>query len=380
MARVLILGGGFGGVSAAHHLRELAPEHEVTLVDRGTHFMMGFRKNDEVVGRAPMDEGRRPLAALADRGVEVIQGTITRIDPGARAAEVDGRTLEADALVVALGAEHAPEAVPGLAERGMNPYDPAEVPRVAEALGSLDRGQVVIGIFGVPYTCPPAPYELALLALEAAEARGADLRFSVFTPQPMSLPVLGRAGCEVIEGRLRIHGIGFTPLATAERVEPGRVVLEGGGEIPFDLLLGIPPHRPPAVVRAAGLAQDGGWIPVDPPTLQTSFDRVWAVGDATGIPLATGMPLPKAGVLAEAEGRVVAERVAATLAGQEPEAVFDGQGSCYLEVGGGQAMQVTGRFLAEPAPEVELLGPSEELLMQKASFERERLDAWFNSP
>lgn len=377
MGRVLILGGGFGGVSAAHHLRAMAPEHDVTLVDRGTHFMMGFRKNDELVGRAPMDEGRRPLSALTDHGVEVVQGTVTRIDPEARAAEVDGRLLEADALVVALGVDHAPDAVPGLAEHGLNAYDPAVVPGAAEALASLDRGEVVIGIFGVPYTCPPAPYELALLGLEAATSRGADVRFSVFTPQPMSLPVLGRAGCEVIEGRLRLHDIGFRPLAVADRVEAGRVVLEDGGEVPFDLLLGIPPHRPPAVVIESGLAQPGGWVMVDAATLATSFEGVWAVGDVTAIPLATGMPLPKAGVLAEAEGRVVAERIAAALAGRESDSAFDGQGSCYLEVGGAEAMMVTGRFLAEPAPEVELLGPSADLLEQKATFERERLEEWF---
>ena len=377
MARVLILGGGFGGVATAHQLRLLAPEHEVVLADRGTHFMMGFRKSAELVGTAPMREGSRPLAALASHGVEVLQGAIERIDAAAHAGEVDGRTIEADALVVALGAETVSQGIPGLAEHGQDVYDPEQVPVAAEKLASLQEARVVIGIFGAPYTCPPAPYEMALLAHEAAQARGARLDFHVFTPQPMSLPVLGTAGCEVVEGRLGYRGITFTANAKAERVEPDRVVLASGEEIPFDLLLAVPPHRCPRAIVEAGLAEEGGWVKVDPGTLETGTEGVYAVGDCTAIPLANGQPLPRAGVLAEAEGRVVAERIAATLNGIRPEATFAGEGACYLEVGGGEAMMVRGRFLAEPAPDVTLLGPSPGLLEDKAAYERDRLETWF---
>jgi sulfide:quinone oxidoreductase len=377
MSRVLILGGGFGGVSAAHQLRLLAPEHEVVLVSRSTHFMMGFRKNAALLDPAAIEAGSRPLSALEDRGIQLKIGDITRVDPASRSAGVGGETIEADAMVVALGAETVPDAVPGLAEHGYDVYDPARVPAAAEALSSLDAGRVAIGIFGAPYTCPPAPYELALLANEAAEARGAKLEFHAFTPQPMSLPVLGTAGCEVVEGRLGLRGIRFTAKAKAERVEEGRVVLAGGGEIPFDLLLAVPPHRCPPVVAEAGLAEPGGWVKVDPRTLETGTPAVYAIGDCTAIPLATGQPLPKAGVLAEAEGRIVAERIAATFNGIRPEAEFDGRGACYLEIGGGEAMMVRGRFLAEPAPEVELVGPSRELLEEKARFETDRLETWF---
>jgi sulfide:quinone oxidoreductase len=379
MSRVLVLGGGFGGVSTAHQLRMLAPEHETVLVSRSTRFMMGFRKNAELAGSGSMEAGSRPLSALEERGIRVVFGDISRIDAETRSAEVGGETIEADAMVVALGAETVPNAVPGLAENGYDVYDPERVPAASAALASLDSGRVAIGIFGAPYTCPPAPYELALLADEAARARGAKLELHAFTPQPMSLPVLGTAGCEVVEGRLGLRGIRFTPKAKAERVEEGKVVLAGGGEIPFDLLLAVPPHRCPPVLAETGLAEPGGWVKVDPRTLETGTPAVHAIGDCTAIPLASGQPLPKAGVLAEAEGRVVAERIAATLNGIRPEALFDGSGACYLEIGGGEAMMVRGRFLAEPAPEVELVGPSRELLEEKARFEADRLETWFGS-
>ncbi len=377
MARTVILGGGFGGVSTAHHLRMLAPEHEVVLIDRATHFMMGFRKSGDLVGRAPMDAGRRPLAALEQQGVRVVQGSITRVDPGARSVEIHGETIEGDALVVALGAETVPDAIPGLAEYGHDVYDAHRVPAAAARFAALREGSVVIGIFGAPYTCPPAPYEMALLAHEAAEARGANLSFHVFTPQPMSLPVLGTAGCEVIEGRLAYRGIVFTKNAKAERVEPDRLVMANGDDIPFDLLLAIPPHRCPRVLVAAGLAEEGGWVKVDAATLETGVESVWALGDCTAIPLATGQPLPRAGVLAEAEGRVVAERIAAGFNGIRPEGTFAGEGACYLEIGGGEAMMVKGRFLAEPAPDVQLIGPSAQLLEDKLAYERDRLETWF---
>jgi sulfide:quinone oxidoreductase len=377
VARTVILGGGFGGVSTAHHLRMLAPEHEVVLIDRGTHFMMGFRKSGELVGTNRMSDGRRPLSALERQGVRVVQGAITRVDPAARAAEVGGETIEGDALVVALGADTVPDAVPGLAEYGHNVYDAKRVPAASARLGGLREGRVVIGIFGAPYICPPAPYEMALLAHEAAQSRGANLTFHVFTPQPMSLPVLGTAGCEVIEGRLGYRGIQFTVNAKAERVEEDRVVMTGGEEVPYDVLLAIPPHRCPRVLTQAGLADEGGWVKVDPATLETGTEGVWALGDCTAIPLATGQPLPRAGVLAEAEGRVVAERIAAGFNGIRPEGTFAGEGACYLETGGGEAMMVKGRFLAEPAPDVQLIGPSAQLLEDKHAYERDRLDTWF---
>jgi sulfide:quinone oxidoreductase len=376
--RVLILGGGFGGVSAANRLRELLPaEDEIVLADRRSRFMMGFRKTAAVVGREPMEDGMRPLSALETKGITVISGDVTHIDPGSRSAEVRGGMIEADALVVALGAETVPGAVPGLAEHGINVYESADIPRAAEALASLDAGRLVIGIFGVPYKCAPAPYELALLASERLRERGSRASVTAFTPQPMSLPVLGKAGCESIEGRLAGAGVEFLPDSKAERVEAGRVVLAGGGEIAFDVLFAVPPHRVPKVVVDAELAEQGAWVKVKPRTLETSFDGVYAIGDVVGIPMANKQPLPKAGVIADAEGVVVAERIAARLAGREPDTVFAGEGYCYLEIGGGEAMYVRGNFLAEPEPEVVLTPPSRQSLEEKSAFERSRLDAWF---
>jgi sulfide:quinone oxidoreductase len=198
---------------------------------------------------------------------------------------------------------------------------------------------------------------MALLIQEWLKKRGVSFSLEVFTPQPMSLPILGQVGCDLIESRLADHGITFLPNHKATVVEAGEVLF-GEKRRPYDLLLGVPPHKPPALVQEAGLVGKSGWVDVNPRTLETPFTGVYAIGDIVQIMLANGKPLPKAGVFAEAMGETVAERIAAGFAGQAADAVFQGEGGCYLEVGGGQAMMVQGNFLAEPEPEIQLTEPS----------------------
>ena len=377
MKRVLILGGGFGGIATARRLKEkLDVNDEVILVDRRDHFMVGFRKTWALVGESTLEAGQRPLDSLTGLGIRMMLDPVTRIDPEGRAATMGDQHISADALVVALGAELAPEAIPGFQQYAYNVYDPNEIPRAAQALREFQGGKLVIGIFGAPYKCPPAPYEMALLISDALKIRGVKANIEVFSPQPMSLPILGQVGCDLIESRLADKGIAFFPNRKASAVEAGEVVFANERR-PFDLLLGVPPHRPPAVVRESGLIGDSGWVSVNAHTLETQFPGVYAIGDVVQIGMANGKPLPKAGVFAEAMGETVADRIAATFAGQQPEATFKGEGGCYLEVGGGQAMMVKGQFLAEPEPEVMLTEASPKYLEEKRSFETQRLQTWF---
>jgi len=301
---------------------------------------------------------------------------VTRIDPKARAATMGDQRIDADALVVALGAELITNAVPGFQEHAFNVYDPLAIPRAAQALNEFQGGRLVIGIFGAPYKCPPAPFEMALLINDKLKAKGVKANIDVFSPQPMSLPILGSVGCDLIEGRLADNGITFHPNHKATAVEAGGVVFENK-RMPYDLLLGVPPHKPPAVVRESELVGESGWVDVNSRTLETSFEGVYAIGDVVQIMLANGKPLPKAGLFAEQMGETVAERIASGFMGEEPTATFKGEGGCYLEVGGGKAMMVRGNFLAEPEPEVMLTEASAELLNEKRSFEMQRLMEWF---
>ncbi|TMB51582.1 MAG: NAD(P)/FAD-dependent oxidoreductase [Chloroflexi bacterium] len=377
MARALVLGAGFGGIAAAVALRDqLDRSDEVILVDRRDEFVMGTRKTWHLIGASPLAEGARPLSRLAGRGIRVIRGEVRALELGSRAVMVDDDRFEADAVVIALGAMHEPSAVPGLVEYAWSAWSLEDLPAATQAIQDFPGGRVVIGIFGSPYTCPPAPFELALLLRDHFVARGIDAQVSVFGPAPIVLPVLGAAGCALLDGRLDERGVPYLAGRQARAVTDGAVRFAESEQIGFDLLLAVPPHRAPAVLVESGLAKPGSWVGVDRATLETGHPGIYAIGDCTGIPLANGLPLPKAGLFAEREGRAVASRIAATFRGEEPHTTFDGTGACFVEMGGGEASTIRGDFYADP-PAIELTMPSQAQREEKVRFETERLQRWF---
>lgn len=379
MARVLVLGAGFGGIATAVALRsQLAERDEIVLVDRRADFVMGLRKTWYVLGISPMAYGERRLDALAQRGIAVRQGEIERIEPEHRAAEIDGERLEADALVIALGASHAPDQVPGLVEHGFNVWSREGLEHAQAAVGEFRGGRVLVGVFGLPHSCPPAPYELALLLADRLDDRGVEAEVAVFSPAPITLPIVGAAGCMPLDARLADRGIAFHPGHVASGVRRGLAEFTDADALPFDLLLGVPPHRAPSVLVDAGMADPNGWVRTDPRTLETRHAGVYAIGDCTAISLSNGMPLPKAGLFAQRAGEVVAARIASLLAGETPSATFDGSGACFIEMGGGEASMIRGDFYADP-PAVELTAPTAAQRLEKERFESERLTAWFGA-
>jgi sulfide:quinone oxidoreductase len=379
MARVLVLGGGFGGIACAVALRDQLPaSDEVVLVDRREDFVMGLRKTWHLLGMSPLAYGTRHLSILEARGIEVVTGEITAVDADARSATVDGRAIAADALILALGARHARDAVPGLGEHGLNVWSREGLERSGAVVDAFRGGRVVVGIFGMPHSCPPAPYELALLLADRLEDRAIEAEITVFGPAPITLPIVGAAGCATLDGRLEERGIGFLPGHTATRVTADAVSFDGHPDLPYDLLLAVPPHRAPSVLVEAGLAAADGWVKVDRATLETGRPGVWAIGDCTAIGLSNGMALPKAGLFAEREGEAVAARLAASLRGEMPTATFDGTGACFIEMGGGEASMIRGEFFADP-PAVELTLPSHDQREAKERFEEERLSRWFGA-
>jgi sulfide:quinone oxidoreductase len=364
MPRTLVLGGGFGGITVATELRRrLGNEHEVVLVDRSEAFSMGLRKLWEIVGEGTVAEGSRSRRLLKRHGIDVRLEEVRAIDP---------TNFDADFLVLALGAEARPDLVRGLEEHGHNVWRKEGLSALTTALSEFEGGRLVVAITGGPYPCPPSPFECVMLLGEWLRER--DLRdateLAVITFQPILLPNAGARGSAWLADRLDAAGIRRGTGRKVERVEAGRVV-HPDGETPFDLLIGVPPHRPPAVVAQSPLGGEDGWVTVNPETLATVYDRVYAVGDLTKVTLANGLPLPKAGLMAELQGEVVA----AAIAGET--ARFDGHGYCYLEMGRARASLIDGEFFADPEPKVHVHEPSSEYAQSKRRFEAERLDRWF---
>ncbi len=377
---VVILGGGSGGVVAAHDLARHRNGHRIVLVERQP--LYGFAPSFLWV----MSGARRPeqvtvdLRRLARRGVALTQAEVRAIDVGAGSVETSTGSIPYDRLVVALGAELAPDALPGFAEAAHNVYALEGAVSAGRALEQFEGGRVVVLVSRLPYKCPAAPYETALLAEALLRRRGvrAGSTVDVYTPEPFPMPTAGPVLGEALRRILEQRRIGFYPGQSVERIEPvaRELVLTGGVRVGYDLLLGVPPHRAAAPVRESGLAAESGFIPVDRSTLATNADGVFAIGDITTIPLAGGKFLPKAGVFAHGQAKVVARRLAAELAGRAPSDAFDGKGACFVEMGDGVAAYATGDFYADEAPQVTLRRPGRHWHLAKVAFEKYWLRRW----
>jgi sulfide:quinone oxidoreductase len=373
--RALVLGGGFGGLAAAHELRRLLPELEVTVVDRSPSFVVGAAQTWVMLGQRRAEEVARPRARLQRAGIEYLETEVGEIDAASRSVTTGQGRREADFLVIALGADLDLAAVPGLAEVGETFYTLEGAARLHGRLRALREGRVLLLIPSVPFKCPPAPYEAALLLDGFFRSRGlrSAVELELHTVEPAPMPTAGPAMGALIRELLAERDIRYLPEHRPEAVDPERRVVRfsDGAEVSFDLLIAVPRHVAPAVARQAGLAGEGGWIPVDPRTLETAQAGVYAVGDVTTVPLPgryspeRPLVLPKAGVFAEAQGKVVAARIAAQARGEEPTALFAGEGFCYLELGGGQAVRADGSFFALPQPAVSAQPPGREAYEHK---------------
>jgi len=380
---VVVLGGGTGGLVAARRLRARLPRGDrVVLVERDPAYRFAPSFLWVMTGARRPEQVTADLRRVRRHGIELVEAPVEAIDTAGKTVTTSVGVLEFDRLVVALGAELAPEMLSGFAEGARNVYTLEGAAAAGRDLRELDGGRVAVLVSRLPYKCPAAPYETALLAEAILRRRGVRARstIDVYTPEPLPMPTAGPAMGEALLGILASRGIGFHREQTAERVdaEAGELVLAGGERVPYDLLLGVPPHRPPAVVQAGGLTANGGFVPVDPHTLATrAGESVFAVGDVTVIPLAGGRFLPKAGVFAHGQAEVVAERIADELAGRASASLFDGKGSCFLEMGDGVAAYATGDFYAEGGPAVSLRRPGRRWHLAKVAFEKYWLRRWF---
>lgn len=370
--RIVVLGAGFGGLEIASTLSaEFGDALDLTLIDKGEGFVFGFVKLDVMFGRTPPAKALHRYADLALPGVRFVRAEVLGIDPGVRRVETSAGSFEADVLVVALGADLHPDATPGLVEGGHEFYTVNGAFALRDVLAEFRGGDVVVGITSTPFKCPPAPSETVLLMAEHLASRGLPGTVSLVMPLPAPIPPSPTASA-VLLAEFAERGIAWHPgrIVRSLDVERRRVVLADGGELPYDLFLGVPTHRVPAVVAASGLAVDG-WIPVDPATLATSWPGVYAVGDVTSV------GTPKAGVFAEGQGAVVATRIAAQLRGESTVRTYDGNGVCYLDFGNGTMAKVDVTFTSGRPAEGALEGPSAEIFADKAEFGRSRIERWF---
>lgn len=356
---ILILGGGVGGIATANALRErLGPEHRVVVVDKRAEYVFTPSLLWVMVGWRQPKQITKGLHRLVRPGVEVAVAEGLEIDLEGQQVKTSTGDMAYDYLVIATGASLAAELMPGFSEAAYTPYDLDGATKLWSALQRFDGGRVAVLVTAMPYKCPAAPYETALLLDDYLRQKGIRDRceVEVFTPEVLPMGVAGPAMGRAVVAMLETKGIRFNPQLRPSHIDVERkeLIFSNREPTPFDLLAGVPPHTPPRVVKESPLSNEAGWVPVDKRTLQTSYENVYAIGDVTSITLANGMSLPKAGVFADGQALTVARRIADEIRGVGAQAEFDGVGFCWIETGGGLAGFASGEFYAEPNPVVPL--------------------------
>lgn len=372
--RVVVLGAGFGGLELSTILSEKLGERlDLTLIDRNNSFFFGFSKLDVMFGRRPVHAVKIPYTRFKKKGVTFRQELITSIDPITRKVTTQNTTYETDVLVIALGADYDMDATLGLSEAGNEFYSFEGAMRIGEILPTFKKGNVIVGVTGFPFKCPPAPSEVAILLDEYLTLRGIRDKCNIQLVVPFELPIPPSFGMsKSLLTAFDERNIEYIPEIMVGALDPERklAILDDGTELPFDLFLGVPEHRVPRVVEESGLLFDE-WVPVNKRNLKTKFSNVYAIGDVTSV------GTPKAGIFAEGAARIVAESILAEFEGKEYNGSYDGVGSCYIEFGGGKVGKVDVSFLSDSESNGVHHEASKALAESKKEYELSRLARWF---
>jgi sulfide:quinone oxidoreductase len=335
MAKVLIVGGGFGGVVAAESLaRKLEREHQIVLVSRSRKFLFYPALVRLAFGRGEPDDVSFDLReAMLDRRVTFHEGEIARIAPAKRhvtiaRGEFTGQ-MHYDYLVFALGRRMATERIAGFFEYAHHTLDLDGAFKFGEALRTFQHGHILLGY------CPgarlPVPlFETAFALSRLIEGRNEADRSAITivsheTPEEMfGDAAVGKALNEAMASR----GIEFVSDFPITRITPHSVIAGDGREMNCDLSMVIPPFSGQGAVVHSRITDAEGYLPVDANMRVTGVERMYAVGDCVSL------PGPKMGHMAVQQAEVAAENIAAEIAGRAVSAVYDHDLTLVLETDG----------------------------------------------
>lgn len=368
------MGCGMGGLTASKILsKQLGNAATVTIIEQRSTFRFPPAFQWLVFGWRTPKEVQRNLSTVArGKNVRLINEKAESIDLAKRRVKTDTQDVGYDQLIIALGAEFSLESVPGLENYSEHTYDLESAARLREKLENFEGGKVAIGVSRTPFKCPAAPYELALLLEDFWRRARKRAEIHFFTPEALPVPAAGAVIGKQVERLLASRGIEYHPRTRLIRVEEKKAVFEGGIEIPYDLLITVPPHVCPRLVVDAGLTDSSGWVPVNPNTLATKHEDVFAIGDVAAVETPHGHApfLPKAGVFAQAQAEVVANNIAVSITGKGQNRQWDGAGSCFLDVNRSESAFLRGTFLSNP-PKLEFHPPRRKWRLERVKLEKQ---------
>ncbi|MFL6315945.1 MAG: NAD(P)/FAD-dependent oxidoreductase [Nitrososphaeraceae archaeon] len=389
--QVLILGGGFGGLTSANLIRKNLSQEEcqITVIDKNQYFMMGLVNLWILSGSRRLNDSQVALNKLEAKGIKFLNDEITSIDLNENSitTKANHNRLKYDYLIIALGAELAPERIMGFKDHGescFNIYDSKQVPCLREKLFSVKSGRIAVCITDVPYKCPPAPFEVSLLINDIlVKNKTRDfIDLNMYVPTPIALPAAGAKVSQDVLKLLNNNHIKFYPMHKLTKVLDEKTIeFENGNKTGYDLLILVPPHQVPRVIKNSDLLgdKDQRWIHVDRFTLRTKYKNIFAIGDVTEIRVDNATTVPKAGIFAEGEAKAVSQQIIYEIKnsnGDKESTKFDGKGFCFMEVGDKKAGYIDVDLYNKAGPTTRLEPPSYEFYQKKLDFERNRLNDW----
>jgi len=375
---VVILGGGFGGLAAANEIRNTLDSSKVkiTIIDKKDWFMVGYAKLWIMNGTRTFENSIGSLNELPKKQINFIKDKIIEINTENNFVKTKSENISFDFLIISMGAVLAPEKIPGLTENGFNLYDHNQLDEIHQKLNKIESGKIAIVIMGMPYKCPPAPFEASLLVDSMLRKRGIrdSVQIDFYSPAPITLPAAGPEVSKQILDLVNSEKITFHNSQKIKHVEPKKLIFENN-EYNFDILLAIPPHIAPKVIYDSNLALKPGFISIDR-DCKTPFENIFAVGDVTSLTVNDTMAVPKAGIFAEGEGIVVAKNIISKLESNEKSILFAGKGGCFLESGRDTASIIEVDMFTNQKPTTKLTESTKDNLSKKLDFEKERLSKW----
>jgi sulfide dehydrogenase [flavocytochrome c] flavoprotein subunit len=385
-ARVIVVGGGFGGASCSRALRKIDPKLQVTLVESNRTFTACPLSNEVIAGFRDIKAQQFGYEKIAADGVTVVAQTATKIDPQARTVGLaDGKSLPYDRLVLAPGIDLRFDALPGYdeaaAEKMPHAWKAGEqtllLRRQLEAM--QDGGTVVLAVPATPYRCPPAPYERASLIahyLKAKKPRSKILILDakdVFSQQRL----FERAWKEFYPGIIE-----RIPLSQGGRVvsveAATNTLITDFGNHDAQVANVIPPQKAGNIASLAGAADKTGWCPIDAATFASKLvPNIHVIGDAV-----IGGNAPKSASAAASEGKACAAVVASLIAGKPPERPTI-EGTCYNIVRPDYAFSQTGNYQPRDDIFMEVMGSGFTSPVNAPSETRQReadqAQSWYTS-
>ena len=359
-AHVVVVGGGFGGATAARYLRERAPQVRVTLIEPAERFVTCPFSNLYLAGLRRWDSLVHGYDGLRAAGVEVIHARADDVDSTARTLRLStGQLLRWDRLVLSPGVDMRWGALEGYdeaaAERAPHAWKAGPqtqlLRRQLEAMP--DGGRFVMVIPDNPFRCPPGPYERAAMVahyLKHHKPRSKVLLLDA--KDSFSKQALFQQGWKALYGDM-IEWVKQSDDGQVMRVDAARLEVETafGTRHRADVLNVIPPQKAGLISARAGVTDASGWVPVKAESFESrQVAGIYALGDAT-----IAAPMPKSGFAANTQGKVAAAAIAADLLGQEPP-VAAYANTCYSLIGPGYGISVAGVYRAEGGRLVEPAG------------------------